>query len=515
VAESGLGTVGGDETAGRWRLPRSVWVILITGIALRVVVIALSSPEYNLPFWKSYGWPGDHGNFVQWGRQATSDDAGLLSMYTQPPQSEIKVLLSFGESFVHHGLGEIANYPPCGIYLVTLGGLLHRALDPELTANTAAARAAYAVFPATGDIVMALGVWRLALLLFGARAGRTALAVVFLAPPVWLDSCWWGQTDSWELAPAVWIVWAMVRCRWLAAGALWGLALSLKPQAVLLAPVWLFSWSATWTSAWRHRFGDRGRRDRRQIALGVGLAIVVLNVSALPFWFTSGDAWLRESYLRNLRDEAPHTTLKAFNLWYADLLLTYDTDVTRTIGGLRKDSWGKLLGVVGLLASAGLAWRSRLPVHHRCVLFNGLWLLAVVILPTRVHERYILMGVPFLIVAAVGIRRLWPGVVALLVVACFQLTVFHWLGLPADNWSRKLKAETMAFHADAVKQTPPAFRDQLPTLEQALALRFENFRKEHRKFAPCEWSLTILALLAVAATVLAATRSADLPQRPG
>jgi hypothetical protein len=90
------------------------------------------------------------------------------------------------------------------------------------------------------------------------------------------------------------------------------------------------------------------------------------------------------------------------------------------------------------------------------------------------------------------------------VVASFQLTVFHWLGLPADHWSRKLKDEAIVYHAEAVKKTPPEYRDQLPTLEQALQLRFDNFLKDHRMFAPYEWSLTMLALLSTAVTAVAA-----------
>ncbi len=493
-------------------LTPSVYVALGAGTALRLVVLALSSPEYNLPLWKTYGWPGDHCCYVQWARQTTSPDQGLLSIYTHAPEQDLKVLLSFGEITEKHGNGGIANYPPLAIYLLHVDGLLLRVIDPEQVANTFVARAVFALFPLMGDLILAWGVWRLAGLLFGGSAGRVALTVVYLIPPLWLDSCWWGQTDSWELAPAVWIVVSMVRRRWLPAGVLWGVALALKPQAILLAPVWLFAWAASLTPVWRHGCTHRTRHDWARIILAVLLALVVVNAIALPFWVTTGDAWLQQSYLRNLTQEAPHTTLKAFNIWYIDLLITYDTDVDRTIVGVTKDVWGKILAVVGLLVSCAIAWRGRSAVQHRLVLFAGLWLLAVVMLPTRVHERYILMCLPFLVTAATGARRLWPALTGTIIIACFQMTAFHWLPISADGWSTELKDDTIQYHRNAIAQAPPGYIDLIPTIEQAIEMRFAFFLDAHRSYAPYEWTLTIAALLFAVATFVVGTRlSCDMP----
>ncbi len=485
-------------------LTRSVFAALCVGTALRLVVLALSSPECNLPLWKMYSWPVDHCYYVQWSRQTTSPEQGLLSVYTEAPEQDFRILLGHGEIIEEgDGRGGVANYPPLAIYLLHVEGLLHRALDPGQVANTVVARVVFGLFALMGDLILACGVWRLAGLLFGGRAGRVALAVVYLMPPLWLDSCWWGQTDSWVLAPAVWVVFAMVRRRWLLAGVLWGVALSLKPQAILLSPVWLFVWAASLTPAWRVGYVHRTRHDWVRVILAVLMALAVVNVIALPFWVTTGDAWFRQSYLRNLTEEAPHTTLKSFNIWYIDLLVTYDTDVSRTIVGVTKDTWGKILGVAGLLVSYVVAWRGRCAVEHRVVLFAGLWLLAVVMLPTRVHERYVLMCLPFLVVAAAGSRRLWPGVIGTIVIGCFQLTAFHWLPVGADRWSIELKGDTIEHHRNAIAQVSADYIDQLPTLEQAIEMRFDFFVEAHRSYAPYEWALTLGALLFAVATFAA------------
>lgn len=294
----------------------------------------------------------------------------------------------------------------------------------------------------------------------------------------------------------VWIVWAMARRRWLAAGLLWGIALSLKPQAILLAPVWLFVGLNVLAVRTSVTGTGRAKGEFLRIVVAVLAAVVVLNLAALPFWLTSGSAWFDQSYLRNLRDEQPFTTLKAFNIWYLDLLRTYDADATRPLAGLAKDTWGKVLTFAGLVLSAIIAFRHQRSTAHRVILFSGLWLLAVVMLPTRVHERYIVMCLPFLVMAAAACRALWPGVIALVVVACFQMTTYHWLSEPGDAWTRKWLADTVAYHRHTVAQTPPELRHELPSLQQATQMRFENFLRELTSLAPLEWGLSVLACLA-------------------
>jgi len=488
----------------RPRVTTLVWVALIVGSLLRCALIPLSSPEVSLPFYDGYGWPADHANYVQWARQATSPEYGLWSIYTTPPQREVRVVVSMGELYTHHGNGEIANYPPLGIYLVYLQGLVHRWVDPTLTVNTAVARVVFDAFAVLGDIALAWGVWAIAGSLFGRRKAGWAFAATYLMPPVWLDSCWWGQTDSWVIAPIAWMIWAMTRRRWILAGVLWGAALSLKPQAVLAGPLWLFMWLQALFSSRRGRCGAAGSSDASRIVAGAVVGLVVLNLTAVPFYLSSGGAWFYQSYLRNLFEEAPHTTLRAFNLWYIDLMLTYDTDPSRTIAGITKDTWGKLLLVGGLLGTGVMAWRAKVPSRHRVVVFAGLWFLATVMLPTRVHERYILLCLPFLVLLASGQPRWRLGVGGLIVVACFQMTVYHWLQLGTDTWSRKYKDETVQVYKKTLRETTPELHHHLPKdVEEALALRLPHFIERQRKYRPYEWGLTVLALVSAGLTVWA------------
>jgi len=128
-----------------------------------------------------------------------------------------------------------------------------------------------------------------------------------------------------------------------------------------------------------------------------------------------------------------------------------------------------------------------------------------VMLPTRVHERYISLCLPFLVLVAAGMPRWRWGVAGLIVVACFQMTVYHWLTLGSDSWSRRYKDQTIEHYEEAVRNTPPAQRNRLPKdVDEALALRLPNFIKEQQKFRPYEWAVTILSLLSAVLVAAAA-----------
>ncbi|MBU0716650.1 MAG: GNAT family N-acetyltransferase [Planctomycetes bacterium] len=119
------------------------------------------------------------------------------------------------------------------------------------------------------------------------------------------------------------------------------------------------------------------------------------------------------------------------------------------------------------------------------------------------------MCLPFLVILATGVRHLWPGVIGLIVVACFQLCSYHWLIQSADAWTRKWKEDAIVYREKVLSETPSEYRHLIPSVDEALELRLAEFRKDHQPYTPWEWSLTIAALLTTVATFAAAasTRS--------
>jgi len=444
------------------------------GLAARCVLLYLS-PTYALPY--------DHHEYVRWSIKMAED--GLATIYDAPPRES---LIQFSGDrrpvILHHQESYVCNYPPLAAVLFWLQGQALSLFDSRRVSNTLVARICFGALPILCDFVTAWGAWSLAQRLRAGPQALVALAAAILAPPLMIDSAFWGQTDSWLLAPAVWMLWAMTTRRWLAAGLLWGLTMSLKTQGVLLALVWLAA------GAWSG--------PRKRTILGAAAGPLVLAVCSLPFTVHAGDAWLRAAFLENVATSYNQTTLKAFNIWYVDLLLCEDDDASIRLAGLPKDWWGKIILAAGLLAAAAGVHRRYRQVGRRLLVWTASYLLLAVMLPTRVHERYVVMCLPFLIAAAALRPRVWWGLAPLLVAAAFQVTVYQWVDTRlAAGWWPEARRQELAGYEEALAQ---GVRD-LPARQEAEGLWWENYVRQRRPLVPYEWALTLLSLLSAAATL--------------
>jgi len=166
---------------------------------------------------------------------------------------------------------------------------------------------------------------------------------------------------------------------------------------------------------------------------------------------------------------------------------------------LEKDLWGKVLLGGGLLLSGWLAWRVRERSEDRLLVFAGAMLLCAVILPTRVHERYILLPLPFLICAAAMHKRLWWGVVPLILAATFQIGSMEWAHHTAESWGY-IRERTIAQYELLREELPSeqfAVLDPPDVLLEKQRLDFEAERWTSG-MPPKEWALTFLELAAAA-----------------
>lgn len=444
---------------------------LLAGVVVRVALVAIAP---------RYAFVGDHVDYVCWGRQAVA--RGVLDLYRTPPDACLG-FVPVGQDqrrLVASGTGQRLNYPPLAAYVFWAEGRLLAALDPSQTANTPTARAVYAISTSIAELVTACGVAALVGLFATPTASSVGFALTLLAPPLLVDGPFWGQTESWILAPAVWMLWAMVRERWVLAGALWGVALALKPSGLLFGPLWLYALFF--------------RTPRvRVLASGVVAALVV-NVAALPFWVSSGTAWLQTTYLDNYVYNLHWTSMMTFNVWYIDLLLTERNDSHAPLLGVSRDSLGTGLLVLGVAVAFVLArrWERRNPQRARLSLLPlaTLVTLAAVSLPTRVHSTYTSLTAPFLICSAFLLPATWPGAAVMLVAATLQILSWQW-------------GHLLAVHV-------------LPDEHQFPAARYAERRALRARDRPREWALTLASLGAAAAVfagVAARSRDGDGPDR--
>jgi hypothetical protein len=446
---------------------RTLALACALGAAIRLAAALVLAP--------AYGYLPDHLDNMGWSLYAY--EHGAWSLYDAPPGSPLLVRTadSGGRPALVAALSRHAyNYPPGSAYLFCAKGWIWTRLDGERVQvsagpggagasavslpvlNTPGARLADASASIAFDFLLAFGVAALVRALrpdeSGERRAAAAAALALLAPPIFLDSAFWIQQDSWVASLLVWTLVLLLRQRFVWAGALYGLALMTKPQAILLGPVLAYV-----AVALRFAPGGSWGRALHMGKLVAAAAVVVVAIAA-PFAIAdarrAGDAagalrWFERSYVSSIGDDQyARTTLAAFNLWWLDYLADSReaaplpqvlSDEAERLG-LSKHTWGWLLlsgGVLLAFVSCGRGGRFAPESWLACAFLVSF---AAFVLPTRVHERYVYYCIPFAIALAVH-RRAWvPALLALLVVGTAEMVSFHFAFRPEARFATGLLA---------------------------------------------------------------------------
>jgi hypothetical protein len=433
------------------RLRTLVVAATAAGLVVRAACIAVAPLN-------SYG--PDHRAFMAW--SAYAYEHGPLALYDCPPAQPVIARVR------HPPTGEVRqritwfprtyNYPPATAMIYWLLGALWAQLDSEVVTlpvpdalrervpvavvssrviETPTARLVHALPSAAADFALAWGVARLAATLVGgagaATAGAFAYAVTVLAPPVFLDSAFWNQNDSWVTCLMVWTVVALMRERLVLAGVLLGLGAMIKPQTILLGPVLVYALLSR-----RYQLQGAWRRALALWRTAVAALVTGLAIAA-PFMLVDADhpdgawRWFARSYSETLGGAGfARTTVNALNVWWLDYAASgWAPEALQARGslfGITKDRFGFL----ATAATIALAWWAG---ARRWRWMTSSWpavaylvMLAVFTLSTRVVERYIYYCIPFLIALAVWHPRRWvPPLVAIAVVGTCEMVGFLWL----------------------------------------------------------------------------------------
>jgi len=397
------------------------------------------------------------------------------------------------------------NYPPLGETVFWLQSSLLEAAQPGRPVNTFTSRLIMSLASVLGEILAAIGAYLVARRFLSKNLALVAGAACWLLPPMAMDSSFWGQTDSWFVAPALFTIWLMFRGRWVAAGILSAITVLLKPQGIFLGPIILFA------AAVLPAEGEVPLAIAffKRVGRSVGAGAATLIVLSLPWTIADGKAWIDQAYIGNFALYG-ETTLKAFNVWYLDALL-HDGDLSPvldpegTILGIAKGSWGTLLTAASLFALGYLYYRKyprsaaspssiprplfepvfdpeaqtrREPQSRRqtegrpnrkgalaVMLFSALWLWSTFLWPTKVHERYITYAIPLVVLCAFGLRRLWPAAIVLVLVGSAELCHNVWLN-PAAGYLVHPRTVTQVY--DEMRIESQARRLPMPTRDEAL-----------------------------------------------
>ena len=305
--------------------------------------------------------------------------------------------------------GYFVDYPPGYMYLLWCVGAIVQHL------HLAFAAPAYLMvlkLPAIlADLWVAWWLFRCGDHQHDRGSARVAAVLWLINPLAILTSSVWGQVDILFTLVLMLSLVAFERAQFPRAAAGYALAILLKPQALLLAPLGVIALLQMPT--WRVR------------CLSIGSFVIVAVVLILPFaWRQASPWWIFRLYGGTL-DSYPYLSLNAFNL-YA-LLNANWLPLETTFLGVGVGMWAWLLVICSLLPVMYCTWRSPLAGRY-------LWAAAAIVavffvFGPKMHERYLFPAALLTLVSWLWLqdRRL------LLIAIGFSLTCFlnTWVTLDA------------------------------------------------------------------------------------
>jgi hypothetical protein len=198
-----------------------------------------------------------------------------------------------------------------------------------------------------------------------------------------MNVAWWGQVDAILVLPILLMIALLDRAggRW--SWACWMIALLIKPQAIIFAPV-LFVVTL-------RRYGSRG------LLVGGGLAAALAGLGCAPLLLAGQGPGLLQAYAGSV-GRFPQLTNRAYNLWYLVTLGAGGADTGQGLGSLSF----RLIGVILMGGAAALVCLALLRRSDAAARALGAAVLALAFftLPTQIHERYLFLALALLVMSA-------------------------------------------------------------------------------------------------------------------
>lgn len=337
-----------------------------------------------------HGFVTDLQDYVNWGLLV---DHHFLHVYS----------LSSGEPFY-----ALPNYPPLGMYLYGLMTALYFGIahvigsQPTTQVSASPTLSMWMKFPAIlADLGVIAIISALARRVLSSRWALVAAASYAFSPAILFDGAFWGQTDGISLLPLLLALLFAVRRRGIWAGVLFGMAIMLKPQPVIFAPLlllYLWRW-AGW----------------RQATYAIIALWLISLVCCAPYLLPPHPEMLAFYQNTSIWTQAGHASDGAFNLWW--LLGAGRSATVAYLGPLSPANVGyAVFLVIGLVVLIGI-WQ--VCSEQRLILGAALVALAFFVVTPLQHERYLFPSlVLFLIAGCSEKRNIWFYAVASITTFC-------------------------------------------------------------------------------------------------
>lgn len=309
------------------------------------------------------------------------------------------------------GIGRVfeaaeSTYPPLTVYILQALGWFSAAgtLDAAPTLVESLALRVTTVF---FDLVTIAVLYRIGRQVAGHGIGATAALLYALCPADIYLSGWWIQIEAWFVLPALLGAWWLSRGRVALAWSALGTAIALKPQALIVFPVFLVGTWRWW--------------GFRRMVMGGLVLLAVIGLVFVPI-LLSGQGRAILSKMVEPGYDFPWVSLRTYNAWFAvserarEIGSDFYRDQNALVGGLsfHDVGWSLMALAYGLVLARLFARSGPWEIFVACILA---WL-SFFLLPTRIHSRYIFPTQAFMLVAGLR-RRRWWGLYAVSAVTLF------------------------------------------------------------------------------------------------
>ncbi len=335
-------------------------VFVITAAAALIVRMVLG---YFLK-----GYPTDMSCWIAWGNKVITDGTGHFyapDYFCDYPPGYITILGFFAWINKIFGLSENATQ-----LCFKLPGIL-------------------------ADFAMMIAIFKIGSKQLGGKSALILGIIFMLNPLLIINSAAWGQVESVLALFLILAMYNLYKKNWYLSGVLYVLAVLIKPQALMVGPVFLFAFVAS--------------RDWKMILKMIGIGLVLALVFIVPYnygaWAQGSGffgsfikafdpLWIIKKYGSTLASY-PYFTINAFN-FYAMLKLNW---VTLETGGASQTLLTVLNYVMILIAVVGaLVLFLKIKSESGKIFIPSFFIIAFLFtFGLKMHERYLITPILFLI----------------------------------------------------------------------------------------------------------------------
>ena len=310
-----------------------------------------------------------------------------LTLVTEGYSTDVACFTAWAQRLADLGPGQFyspdyfADYPPGYMLVLWVLGSLGKLLGMNVSGKGFVLL--LSSVPILCDVGLTALVWHIARTHLNEKRAMLIAALVAFCPAFLYDTAVWKQVDSVPALCLVGVFWLLSRKKYLPSALLYGLALAMKPQALLFGPVLAVCFALPLFTG---PAAERGRAVGRA-ALGAVLSVAVVLAFALPFWGDQPMDWLVEKYTGTV-SSYPYASANGFNL----ITLLGGNWTMQTDGIFGTPITWQMLGTVGILIATAamlyLAWVSVRSGRFCPMLLAGFYGAAIFCLSHRMHERY-------------------------------------------------------------------------------------------------------------------------------